>query len=209
MQYCQVSQRGIPRASRQHVVIVDPLAALRQRDPIPSSARTDVDHGVWYRHPRRQPIQESNAEAAIPHQPGTQPSAFRYSSNVSRTRPAITAGSSSIANVTVRSNPCEPVMRTRNPPLNGSAAIHCFVRTVGVPATRDDGRLDALAASAGNALDVEYRERHTEYCSEQRRWEYSGRQRRRPEARRSVSKRAAFGLLKCESSPIVTPLLSA
>ena len=28
-----------------------------------------------------------------------------------------------MANVTVRSNPCGPVMRTRNPPLNGSAAI--------------------------------------------------------------------------------------
>jgi len=31
--------------------------------------------------------------------------------------------SSSIANVTVRSKPCAPVMRTRNPPLNRSAAI--------------------------------------------------------------------------------------
>jgi hypothetical protein len=29
-----------------------------------------------------------------------------------------------MANVTVRSNPCGPVMRTRNPPLNGSASIH-------------------------------------------------------------------------------------
>ena len=29
-----------------------------------------------------------------------------------------------MANVTVRSKPFGPVMRTRNPPLNGSAAIH-------------------------------------------------------------------------------------
>ena len=36
---------------------------------------------------------------------------------------AITAGSSSMARVTVRSNPYGPVMRTRNPPLNGSAAM--------------------------------------------------------------------------------------
>ena len=47
-----------------------------------------------------------------------------YSSTVSRTWSAITAGSSSMANVTVRSNPCGPVMSTRDPPLNGSAAIH-------------------------------------------------------------------------------------
>src|ERR1035441_5456833 len=31
----------------------------------------------------------------------------------------ITAGSSSTPNVTVRSNPCGPVMRSRKPPLNG------------------------------------------------------------------------------------------
>src|SRR6516225_7016712 len=36
----------------------------------------------------------------------------------------MTAGSSSKANNTVRSKPCGPVMTTRNPPLNGSAAIH-------------------------------------------------------------------------------------
>ena len=48
-----------------------------------------------------------------------------YSSTVSLTRSAITAGSSSIANVTVRSNPCGPVMRMRNPPLNRpSSAFH-------------------------------------------------------------------------------------
>src|ERR1017187_747017 len=47
-----------------------------------------------------------------------------YSSNVSHTLSAITAGLSPRANVPVRSNPCGPVMRTRNPPLNESAAIH-------------------------------------------------------------------------------------
>src|SRR5580704_13730875 len=35
----------------------------------------------------------------------------------------MTEGSSSIANVTVRSKPCGPVMSTRKPCLNGSAAI--------------------------------------------------------------------------------------
>src|ERR1019366_988766 len=39
-------------------------------------------------------------------------------------RSAIAAGSSSAANDPGRSNPCGPVMSTRNPPLNGSAAIH-------------------------------------------------------------------------------------
>ena len=42
----------------------------------------------------------------------------------SRTRSEMAAGSSSIANATVRSNPCGPVIRMRKPPLNGSAAIH-------------------------------------------------------------------------------------
>jgi hypothetical protein len=37
----------------------------------------------------------------------------------------------------------------------------CFVRAARVPATSDDGRLDALAAGTGDALDVEDRERHT------------------------------------------------
>ena len=53
-----------------------------------------------------------------------------YSSIVSLTPSAITAGSSSILNIAVRSNPCGPVMSTRNPPLNGSAAIHASCGSV-------------------------------------------------------------------------------
>src|ERR1022692_100336 len=45
----------------------------------------------------------------------------------------ITAGSSSMANVTVRSNPCGPVIRTRIPLLNGSAAIHASCGSEGAP----------------------------------------------------------------------------
>jgi hypothetical protein len=70
-----------------------------------------------------------------------------YSSRVSRTRCAITAGSSSVANVTVRSNPSGPVMRTRKPP-NGSAEIHaswarrpaCHLRRRPLRCARDGGR---------------------------------------------------------------------
>jgi hypothetical protein len=51
------------------------------------------------------------------------PVASSRHSSVSRTRLTITAGSS-MANVTVRSNPFPPVMSTQNQPLNGSAAIH-------------------------------------------------------------------------------------
>jgi hypothetical protein len=40
-----------------------------------------------------------------------------------------------------------------------------------VPAASDHGRLNALTAGAGNALDVEDRERHTGYCSGRGRWE--------------------------------------
>jgi hypothetical protein len=59
--------------SRQHAVVVDPLAAVRQRDPIARLARDDVEHDVWHQHRRRRPIQEANAEVAIQHQPGAQP----------------------------------------------------------------------------------------------------------------------------------------
>lgn len=34
--------------SRQQAVITDPLAALRQRDPITRSARNEMDNGVWH-----------------------------------------------------------------------------------------------------------------------------------------------------------------
>ena len=46
-----------------------------------------------------------------------------HSSIVALTRSVMTAGSSSKANNTVRLNPCGPVMTTRTPPRNGSAAI--------------------------------------------------------------------------------------
>ena len=49
---------------------------------------------------------------------------YCHSSIVSLTRSAMTAGSSSKANNTARSKPCGPVMSTRTPPRNGSAAIH-------------------------------------------------------------------------------------
>jgi hypothetical protein len=76
-----------------------------------------------------------------------------HSSSVSRTQSAITAESSSMANVTVRANPCGPVMRTRTPPLNGSVAIHasCGALTCSLPS--DQGRLDACA-EPGSAHDL-------------------------------------------------------
>jgi hypothetical protein len=60
-----------------------------------------------------------------------------HRSSVSCTRSAIAAGSSLIANATVRSKPCGPVMSTRNPPLKGSAEIHasCAPETCLPPAT--------------------------------------------------------------------------
>jgi hypothetical protein len=56
-------------------------------------------------------------------QPGQFECPNRHSSIVSLTRSVITAGSSSKANNTDRSKPCGPVMTTRTPPRNGSAAI--------------------------------------------------------------------------------------
>ena len=41
-----------------------------------------------------------------------------------------------------------------------------LVRAARMPAAGDHGRLDALTPIAGNALDVEDRDRHTTYCSE-------------------------------------------
>ena len=40
-----------------------------------------------------------------------------------------------------------------------------FVRPHGVPAASDHGRLNALTASGGKAIDVEDRERHLGHCS--------------------------------------------
>ena len=82
------------------------------------------------------------------------------SSGVCRTRSAITARLSSMANITVRSNPWGPFMRTRNPPLNGVGHDPCFVRRAHVLAARAHGRLDALTAIAGDAFDVEHGDRH-------------------------------------------------
>jgi hypothetical protein len=75
-------------------------------------------------------------------------------------RSAITAGSSSMANATVSSNPCGPMMRTRNPPLNGSAAIHASCGSVALPAAGDNGSFDALPAVGGDTSEREDRERH-------------------------------------------------
>ena len=44
-----------------------------------------------------------------------------------------------------------------------------FMRTRSVPAAGYHGRLNALTAGTGNALDVEDRERHSGYCSRGRR----------------------------------------
>ena len=73
----------------------------------------------------------------------------------------MTAGSSSSANITVRSKPCEPVMSTPKPLLNRSAEIQALCGPFGVFATRDDGRFDALATVDGESFDVEDRQRHT------------------------------------------------
>ena len=89
-----------------------------------------------------------------------------HSSIVSRTRWVMTAGSSSKANNTDRSKPCGPVMTTRTPPRNGSAAIHpsycslpmLLVRTEMLPTGRDqvyelkfDGFRAQAIKSAGTA----------------------------------------------------------
>ena len=78
----------------------------------------------------------------------------RYFSRVSRTGSAISAGSSSMANITVRSNPCGPVISTRKPPLNESAAIHASCGARRVPAASDHGRLDAFTSATGYPFDV-------------------------------------------------------
>src|ERR1035438_5297970 len=56
------------------------------------------------------------------------------------------------------------------PAIERVGSYPCFVRARRVPAASDDGRLNALTADARNALDIEDSERHTEYCSGQRRW---------------------------------------
>ena len=55
---------------------------------------------------------------------------------------------------------------TRVIPFGSSGAIErvggdpCLVRSLGVLAAGNDGRLDALSAVAGNPFDIEDRERH-------------------------------------------------
>jgi hypothetical protein len=58
------------------------------------------------------------------------------------------------------SNPWGPVMSTRKPRLNGSAAIQASCGPSACLPPRDDGRFDALATVAGDSFDVEDRERH-------------------------------------------------
>jgi hypothetical protein len=77
----------------------------------------DSDNGP---SPSQAPMATDNNECRSSCTPPTAASAF-YSSSVSRTRSAMTAGSSSIANATVRSKPCGPVIRTRKPPDAGGA----------------------------------------------------------------------------------------
>ena len=79
-----------------------------------------------------------------------------YSSIVSLTCSAITAGSSSMANVTVRSNPCGPCERA-GLAIERIGGEPRFMRARRAPAARDHGRLDPLAAGAGAALDREDR----------------------------------------------------
>jgi hypothetical protein len=64
-----------------------------------------------------------------------------------------------IENATVRWNPCGPMMSTRDPPLNGSAAIHAS-RAADVLTARHDSGFDAFAAVAGDAFDIEHGPRH-------------------------------------------------
>ena len=64
---CFAGRLGLA-ASQQHAVIVDPLAAFRERDLIASPARDYVDYAVWHWPRRRQAIQESDAEAALRHE---------------------------------------------------------------------------------------------------------------------------------------------
>jgi hypothetical protein len=77
-----------------------------------------------------------------------------------RTRAAIAEGSSSIANVTVHSNPCgrDEYTKSTRERVSGNPS---FVRAFGVVTAQDDGRFDALATVAGDSFDVEDRERHT------------------------------------------------
>jgi hypothetical protein len=97
-------------------------------------------------------VQSHSAELAI--------ASGRHSS-ASRTRSAITAGSSSSANVTVRSNPFPPVMSTRNPPLNGSAAIHPSYGALACLQPATTAASIRSRAVAWDSSDVEDGERHT------------------------------------------------
>jgi hypothetical protein len=51
-------------------------------------------------------------------------------------------------------------MSTRYPAAERIGRYPGFIRSTGLLAARNHGRLDALAAVAGNALDVEHGERH-------------------------------------------------
>jgi hypothetical protein len=60
-------------------------------------------------------------------------------------------------------------MRSRyedaKPALERVGSYPCFVRARRVPATGQHGRLNGFTPGAGDAFDVEDRERHTEYRS--------------------------------------------
>jgi hypothetical protein len=72
----------------------------------------------------------------------------------------ITAGSSAMANVTVRWNPCAPVMRTRNPPLNGRWGVASLMVLDGVcstaPARNTNTRTHARSLELLRQIDYYY-----------------------------------------------------
>jgi len=68
-------------------------------------------------------LRQSSNRASCPSRTHEGSRRYCHSSIVSLTRSAIAAGSSSKPNNTVRSKPWGPVMTTRTPPRNGSAAI--------------------------------------------------------------------------------------
>jgi hypothetical protein len=84
-----------------------------------------------------------------------------YSSIVCRTRCAITAGSSSPANVTVTLESVRSRDEHAESTIERVGGDPCFMWSTRVPATSDNRRLDSLAAITGNTFDVEDRDRHT------------------------------------------------
>lgn len=89
-----------------------------------------------------------------------------YSSNVSRTRSAITN------RIVVESKHHRALESLRAGDQDAEASLERvsgnpgFVWATRVPAARDHGSLDALTTTAWDAFDVEDRDRHMAYCTE-------------------------------------------